>query len=211
MRSFLTPIIPQQDILTREHIIDKTYREKNMADYVPQEETVRIAINLGGGLDFDCQGSRYLSLNVENTFDCAYKAFAQKKGIISQTYEPFAYTSRAEAVKSLVIAAGMTASTKDIPYTDVAGEKGYISRAYEVGCIGNDSSFRPNDLISRGDMLSLSDCIHTVALSSVTKTPTQVAISSGNLANTNLASGTGTESKTNTLSSSQTSVTPSVT
>lgn len=202
------PVLPQQDALTRENIIDSTYRAKNMADYVPQEETVRIAINLGGGLDFDCKGSRFLSTDVTNNFDCAYREFAAKKGIASNNYNPKSYTSRAEAVKSLVIAAGMTTSTKDIPYTDIAGEKGYISRAYEVGCIGNDSNFRPNDLISRGDMLSLSDCIHTVALSSVTKTPTQTAISSGNLASTNVVStstSSDTGSSTNSIQASQVS------
>jgi hypothetical protein len=65
--------------LSEKGIVDTSYTGTRMNEYVPQEETVRIAINLGGGLDFDCQGSRFLSTDTTNVFDCGYQDFAQKK------------------------------------------------------------------------------------------------------------------------------------
>jgi len=158
--------VPVAQSLYSQKIIDTEYSRADLLDIIPREEAIRIAINIGGGLDFECFGSRFLSPNIENTFDCKYQEFAQKKGIIQGKYDPYASISRSEAVRSLVIAAGLSPSSSEAPYIDIAGEVGYIARAYEIGCTDQGTAFRPTDAISRGEILKLSECIHTVALGS---------------------------------------------
>lgn len=174
LRAYLTRgehYIPYAESLYRESLVDKKYSSSTLLDPMPREEAIRIAINIGGGLDFDCQGSRYLSTSIENIYECDYRSFAQKHGIVSGAYNALEFTSREEAVKSLMIASGLQTSVQTTPYIDIPGESGYISRAYEVGCVSDSPYFRPNENISRGEMFQLSDCIHTVALAATSKSP----------------------------------------
>jgi hypothetical protein len=47
--------IPYSESLQRQKIVDLDYRASDLTDLVPTEEAIRIAINVGGGLDFDCE------------------------------------------------------------------------------------------------------------------------------------------------------------
>lgn len=66
-------------------------------------------------------------------------------------------------MKSLVIAAGLTPLDSSVPYTDIMSDVGYVARAYEMGCTDTARYFYPDSLISRTEMLELSDCIDSAA------------------------------------------------
>lgn len=100
-------------------------------------------------------------------------------------YDPIAYTTREEAVRSLMIASGLGSSESAVPYTDVTGDTGYIARAYEIGCLPGDRYFAPDDEISRGEMFELSDCIHTAIQSSVSDPTDTIVVAPTEIISTN--------------------------
>ena len=154
---------PYADALATAGIIAKQSTEAgyNLGNNVTRAEMAKVAVNLKKATVTECTGTVFSDVTSKLGDLCGYVEAAAAAGLVNKTaakFRPMDLVTRAEALKMLLSAKGIAASTEDQGFMDLgtdASLNGYINAAAKAGIVNKGTTFNPNGNATRGEAFKI--------------------------------------------------------
>lgn len=154
---------PYADALATAGIIGKQTTEAgyNLGNNVTRAEMAKVAVNLKKAEVKECTGKVFSDVSATLGDLCGYVEAAANAGLVNKTaakFRPMDLVTRAEALKMLLSAKGIAASTEDAGFKDLGTDatlNGYINAAANAGIVNKGTSFNPNGTATRGEAFKI--------------------------------------------------------